>query len=202
MNKALLIGGVVGLFISTAEVQAAKYAIDADHTSVKFEVSHLVISSVEGNFKTIGGEINFDEAAIEKSDLDAWVDVGSINTGNEKRDKHLRSDDFFSAVKFPKITLKSKKIEKKSDKNFIMTGVFAMHGVSKDVPFDCDYKGSVSAWGKDRVAFKCSSKIKRQDFGIAFGALADSKAVVGDDVEIKLIVEAVKDAAAAKPATK
>ena len=200
MNKVLLIGAIVGLFISTAEIQAAKYAIDADHTSVKFEVAHLVVSSVEGNFKTLGGDLNFDPAAIDKSELDAWVDVGSIYTGNEKRDKHLRSDDFFSAIKFPKITLKSKKIEKKSDKNFIMTGAFAMHGVSKDVPFDCDYKGSVSAWGKDRVAFKCSAKINRKDFGMSFGALADAAAVVGDEVEIKLIVEAMKDSA--KAATK
>ena len=192
MRKQKLMTCVFGLVVAATELQAAKYAIDADHTTVSFEVAHLVVSSVEGNFKKLGGDSNFDPAAIEKAELDAWVDVASVNTDNEKRDKHLRSDDFFAAAKFPKITLKSKKIEKKSDKNFIMTGALSIHGVTKDVPFDCTYKGAVKAWGKDRVAFKCVGKIVRQDFGMSFGTLADATPVVGDEVEIKVTVEAIK----------
>jgi polyisoprenoid-binding protein YceI len=192
MNKTYLIGSFVSLVLAASETQAAKYTIDTDHTTVKFEVAHLVVSTVEGNFTKLGGTLDFDAAAIEKSSIDAWVDVASISTDNAKRDKHLRSEDFFAAEKFPKITLKSKKIEKKSDKNFVMTGDFAMHGVTKDVAFDCDYKGAVKAWGKDRVAFKCKASILRKDFGMSFGALADATPVVGDEVEIKLTIEATK----------
>ncbi len=175
------------------EVKTEKYTIDPEHTTVEFEVPHLVISTVRGKFKKFYGDLMFSPTALEVSSFKASVQTDSIDTGIAKRDTHLKSDDFFNATKFPKLTMVSKKITKKTDKKFDVETELTIRDVTKTVTFEGEYKGNVNAWGKERAAFKLKGTINRKEFGLKFAALADGKVVVGDDLDIIITAEAVRD---------
>lgn len=172
--------------------QEAKYVIDASHSKVGFEVSHLVISTVEGQFDKVEGEFTFDPSDFTKTSLMATAETKSVNTANKKRDDHLRADDFFDAKKFPKITFKSKKAEKTGEKTFKLTGDFTMKDVTKEVVFDVTYKGTVKGFQGPVVAFVGETTINRQDFNVKFQKAVEAGPVVGDEVKIKILAEGME----------
>jgi polyisoprenoid-binding protein YceI len=172
-----------------AKYKAAVYNIDPAHSKVSFEVTHLVISTVEGNFKTFDGAIDLKDK-FDKSSVKANVDVTSIDTGTTKRDDHLRSPDFFDATKFPKMTFESTEI-KGTPEDFKLTGNLTMHGVTKKVTFEGKFGGQVNdGYGNDKVGFTAKTVIKRQDFGLKWNKAVEAGPVVGDDVTIILRAEA------------
>lgn len=190
LSHKLICLGSVSLSLQ-AHAAPVEYVIDADHTKVGFEVSHLVVSTVEGNFRKFGGHFSFDPAAPEKTTLEAWAETASVDTGVKKRDEHLRSPDFFDAKKFPKIMFKTKKAEKVSDKTFKLTGDFTLRGVTKEVVFEVTFKGQANAYGKARAAFKGQTSIVRQDFGVSFNDVVESGPVVGNEVTILIQAEGI-----------
>ena len=185
-----LLGGVF-ILSTTAVAAPADYVIDDVHTNVDFEVAHLTFSTVRGSFRKFGGEVIFDQKKKEPLKVNAWVEVNSIDTRNEKRDTHLKSADFFDAQKYSKIILKSTSIKRESDNKFKMLADFTLHGVTKSVSFDLEYKGTINAFEKERIAYTATTKINRKDYGVSFSHLADSVPVVGDEVTLLIAGQAI-----------
>ncbi|MCB0356910.1 MAG: YceI family protein [Bdellovibrionales bacterium] len=168
------------------------YQIDPVHSSVSFEVPHLVISSVEGKFTDFNGTIEFADNNFESSKVEAAIKTQSINTNNEKRDNHLRSKDFFEVSKFSTMNFISQKIVGKKD-NFVMIGHLTIKGVKKSVKFDTKYLGSVTdGYGNLKVAFLAKTKINRKDYGLMWNSMVEAGPVVGDEIEITLKIQAAK----------
>jgi polyisoprenoid-binding protein YceI len=179
-------------------VHAAQWEIDPGHGRVTFSVKHMVISDTEGRFKKFTGTANLDEKDIAKSFVTVEIDPASIDTAEEKRDEHLKSPEFFDVKKFPKMTFKSTKVEKK-DAGYSVVGDLTLHGVTKPVTLlvSAPSQEVKDPWGNTRVAFKATSKVNRKDFGLTWNkALETGGVVVGDDVNINIEVELIKKAEA------
>jgi len=172
---------------------ADTYNLDKAHTQISFTVSHLVISHVSGAFRDFNGTINYDPSDVTKSTVDVHIMASSVNTGDDKRDGHLKSPDFFDVQKFPELTFKSTKIEKKGD-GFIAYGPLTIHGVSKDVELPFTIAGTIKdGMGKTHLVAQSSLTINRKDYGLTWNRTVEGGGVlVGEEVKIDLSVEAVK----------
>jgi polyisoprenoid-binding protein YceI len=185
------------LVFAEAKIVEGTYKIDAAHSKLGFEVPHLVVSSVEGKFTDFEGTIVVDPK-LEKSKVELTAKTASIDTSNKDRDEHLKSPDFFDVKKFDKLTFKSKKVSG-TPEALKVEGDLTMHGVTKPVTLDGKYTGAVKdPWGNERIAFKATTKIKRQDFGLVWTKVVEAGPVVGDEITIDLKVEAIKEKAPAK----
>jgi polyisoprenoid-binding protein YceI len=166
------------------------WTVDNSHSKVKFAVSHLVISEVEGSFNVYEGTLlaskDFSDAKVEFG-----VDVKSINTDNESRDQHLKSDDFFAAEKFPKATFQSTSWKKVGDQNFVLEGSLTIRDVTKPVVFSVVNGGTVKdPWGNIKTGFKATATINRFDYNLKWNAITEAGgAVVGKDVTLTLNLE-------------
>ncbi len=168
-----------------------KWGIDASHSTVKFAVSHLAVSEVEGTFKAFNGSIEAPTADFVNAKVSFDVDVNSINTDNEMRDKHLKSDDFFNAEKFPKMSFVSTSFKKTSGNNYILEGNLTVRDVTKKVSFVVTYGGTVKdPYGNIKAGFKATGKMSRKAYGLKWSALTEAGgAVVGDEVTMNLRLE-------------
>lgn len=178
----------------------SKWAIDKSHTSIGFSVSHLVISEVQGYFKSFEGtatspkDNDWTNATIEFS-----ADVNSINTENQKRDDHLKSDDFFNAAKYPKMTFKSTSVKKTGKDKYDITGDLTIRDVTKRVTLKAVFKGNATAWGTTKAGFTLTTKINRFDYNLKWNTLMEAGgAVVGKEVSITCQVELDKQVEAKK----
>ena len=172
------------------------YTIDPAHSTVGFTVRHAGIGKTRGHFDTFAGTINVaDESTPEGSSATATIDANSVNTGNEMRDNHLRSGDFFEVEQFPEWTFTSTNASGTRDE-FVLTGDLTIHGVTKSVDIDVTFEGTATdAFGTDRAAFEGSTTINRKDFGLTWNkAQAAGGVLVGDKVTISLEIEATKEA--------
>lgn len=189
MKKIFLLA-VVAL-IQTAVFAQTKWNVDNVHSSVKFSVSHLVISEVEGAFKKFTGTLtsakpDFTDAAVNFS-----ADVNSINTDNDMRDKHLKGDDFFNAAQYPDMTFKSTSFKKLSGNKYALYGNLTIRNVSKPVKFDVVYGGTAKdGYGNTKAGFKATAVINRFDYNLKWNNLTEAGgATVGKDVTLDLKLE-------------
>ncbi len=191
MNKAA--SAVVGAALLATPVLGATWSFDKAHSHVGFEVRHMVISKVSGQFLDYDGKLTWDGKDLSTASVEATIQTASIDTQNETRDKHLRSGDFFQADSFPTITFKSTKVIPGKDNKFQIVGDLTMRGVTKQVTLDGDLNGVVTdPWGNTRAGFSASTKVNRQDYGVSWSKTLDSGGLVaGDDVTIELEIEAV-----------
>ena len=168
-----------------------KWNVDNVHSSVRFTVSHLVISEVEGAFKVYSGTISASKPDFVDAAIDFTVDVNSISTDNDMRDNHLKSPDFFDAAKFPKMTFKSTSFKKVSGNKYELLGNLTIRDVTKPVKFDVTYGGTAKdAYGNIKAGFKAISSINRSEYGLKWSALTEAGgAVVGEAVAIELRLE-------------
>lgn len=178
------------LFALPALADTSEWTLDPAHSSVGFSVPHMMVSEVDGKFKTYAGKALLEEADLTKSQVEFSADVASIDTGDAKRDEHLRSPEFFDAQKFPKLTFKSTQITK-AGKGYKLKGQLTIHGVTKDVTLDATVSPAVkNPWGKLVRAVKITGKIKRSDYGLTWNkALDQGGVVIGDDVTIDIKLE-------------
>lgn len=178
------------LVASAASADSAEWAIDTSHSHVGFNISHLVVSSVDGRFKEFSGKVALDDADLTKSSVDLAIKVNSINTDDEKRDAHLKSPDFFDAAKYPEIKFHSTKIVR-GGKGFKVTGDLTIRDVSKSVTLDGTLSKPIkSPWGKEVRGAKFEGKIKRGDFGLKWNkTLEAGGVVVGEDVALTVAIE-------------
>jgi polyisoprenoid-binding protein YceI len=188
-----LIAALPLLVAGIAHADSVEWKLDTSHTSVGFSVPHLVVSSVDGRFKEATAKINLDEADLTKSQVSVEINAASIDTGDQKRDDHLKAPDFFDAKKFPKLTFKSTKIAK-AGAGFKLTGDLTIRDVTKSVTLDATVSAPVKTpWGNQARAAKVSGKIKRGDFGLKWNkALETGGVVVGEEVTIDVKAEVTK----------
>ncbi len=193
LSRGRLLLALAIMLLVPVSYGADTYQIDPVHSSIDFSVRHMVLSNVKGEFADFSGTIMYDSADISKLSADVVIKIPSINTGNSGRDKDLMSPNFFDVEKYPEMTFKSTKIEKKGDTP-VMTGILNMHGVSKEISFPISIMGTTKdPWGKFRAGAEASLTIDRRDFGLVYNkTLETGGLIVGNDVKIDLNIEAVK----------
>ena len=196
MKNVLVALSTLALCSSTC--LAADFSIDPDHSTIGFKVRHLAISSVAGSFGTFSGTFAYDSTDVSKSSVEASIQTKSINTSQQKRDDHLRSEDFLFVDKFSAITFKSKEIKDATPESFKVLGDLTIRGVTKPVVLDVSLGGvAKDMYGNERAAFSAVAKINRKDFGLTWNKLLETGAlVVGDEVQIALEIEGIKKAGA------
>ncbi|WP_019612928.1 YceI family protein [Psychromonas ossibalaenae] len=168
--KKLLAASVLSIALTApALVNAADYTIDTKgaHASINFKVSHLGYSFIQGRFNKFDGQFSFDANNVEASKVTVNVDTQSLDSNHAERDKHIRSDDFINAGKFPTAKFVSSKVTKKADGGLAIDGLLTLHGQSKAITIDADFIGEgKDPWGGYRVGFQGTTRLQLADFGI------------------------------------
>ncbi|GAB5519049.1 MAG: YceI family protein [Rhodothermales bacterium] len=179
---------------SSVTVQPGTYAMDLAHSQVEFKVRHLGISTVKGRFTQAESTVTFGSDELSSMQVSATIDASSIFTGNDKRDEHLRSADFFEVETYPTITFESTGVQGADDASFQLMGNLTMHGVTKPVTMDVEFLGTATdPWGNTKVGFEATTQINRKDFGLTWNqALETGGLLVGEEVTITLDVQAAK----------
>jgi len=174
----------------------ARWTIDPAHTSVTFGVRHMMVSTVRGEFQKISGTVTWDPARPDATQIEATLDVASINTREAQRDAHLRSADFFDAEKYPTIQFRSKTLSRKQDGTLEIVGDLTIRETTRVVVLEVEgptpeYK---NPWGQTVIGASARTKIKRSDFGMTWNTVLEAGGVlVGDDINIQLDVELRKE---------
>lgn len=179
-------------FIGGSIAQTAKtWNVDKMHSAVKFSVSHLVISEVDGSFKIFDGSIVSTKDDFTDAKVNFSVDVNSINTDNSSRDGHLKGDDFFNAEKFPKMTFVSTSFTKKSGSTYELAGNLTARDVTKKVIFSVKYGGTTKdPYGNTKAGFKATGTINRLEYGLKWNTLTEAGgAVVGSNIDLTINLE-------------
>jgi polyisoprenoid-binding protein YceI len=170
---------------------AGTWTIDPVHTEVGFSVRHIMVSKVRGKFTTFSGEIVTADKPLD-SYATAEIDLSSIDTSNQQRDDHLRSNDFFDIANTPTMTYRSTGIRPDGD-HYLVDGELTLRGVTRNVPLRVELNGvGPDAYGGIRAGFSATGEINRQDFGVNWNAAIEAGGVVvGDKVTLNLEVEAI-----------
>jgi polyisoprenoid-binding protein YceI len=195
LKKTILL--VLFLSVTSVAQQTAPtgtHPIDNAHSTVGFSVPILGgLSQVKGKFTDYSITLNHDEKDVTKSSVSVTIKATSVDTGIERRDAHLRNPDFFDVEKYPEITFKSERIEKKG-KQFIAHGPLTMHGVTKQIALPFTITGTFKnpANNKTSVGYAAKVVLNRRDYGINYSR-QDNPTFVGDDitVEIELVTRAL-----------
>ncbi len=188
---------LLGLGRSLAFAQTETWRLDPPHSAAQFAVRHMGISTVRGTFTKVTGDVRYSAVDPTKSSLDITIDAASLDTRVDMRDKDLRSPHFFDTAKYPTIAFKSKQVELAGAGKLKVTGDLTIRGVTKEVTLDVDGPTSPTKdpRGNEHMGASATTKINRQDFGVS----ADS-GMVGDDVNITIDVEMIKQPTSAAPA--
>jgi polyisoprenoid-binding protein YceI len=190
MKKTLITLFTAVALLAFKPVADGTWTADTAHSKLGFTVTHMMVSDVEGSFKTFSATVTSSKEDFSDAVVDLSADVASVNTDNEARDKHLKTPDFFDAEKFPKLTFKSTSVKKVADKTYKITGDLTLKGVTKPVVLDATLRGTYTNQRKQAVAgFKITGVIKRKDFGVGanFG-----NAMLSEDVTLVANAEIVK----------
>ncbi len=178
---------------SVNDVRAGTWVIDPTHSAVEFSVRHLMVSKVRGRFKEFEGTVTTNADPL-KSTVTAKIQTGSVDSGDEQRDGHLKSADFFDVESNPTIDFASTGLVAKSG-DYVLDGELTISGVTRTVSLDLEFFGvSPDPWGGTRIGFSASTVVSRKDFGIDFQIPLDGGIVVGDKINIDLDIEAVLQA--------
>jgi len=183
--------------VAAGPLAAAEYQIDASHSTIGFQVRHMAISKTNGNFEDYTGTFSFEPGKPETWSCEAVIQATSINTNNQKRDDHLRSDEFLDVANYPTLTFKSTGVKMEDSFEGILMGDLTIHGVTKSVELDLEILGTVTdPWGNERAGFSASIKINRKDYGLSYNSVMEAGGlVVGDEVKITLEIEGIKSPA-------
>ncbi|MGH3301908.1 MAG: YceI family protein [Streptosporangiaceae bacterium] len=172
--------------------EAATWTIDPVHSEVGFSVRHMMVSKVRGRFTKFSGEIVTGADPLQSS-VRAEIDLSSIDTGQEQRDNHIRSADFFEVETYPTMTYTSRGIRVK-DGEYVADGELTLKGVTRNVPLRLELNGfGPDPFGGYRAGFTATGEINRRDFNVSFSApMANGGVVVADKIQLHLEIEAVR----------
>ena len=191
--KRLIVLIAASWFLIVKAYGVEKYEIDPAHAFVAFTVSHFA-GKARGSFSDVAGTIMYDDSDITKSSVEVVIRAGSIYTGNEGRDTHLRSADFLNADKFPQITFKSKRIQKQGS-GYIAVGDLTLRGITKEVVMSFTLRGPIKdplPRGLKRLLVEASLKVDRRDYGVSWSrVMEDGGLFVGNEVRLDINVEAI-----------
>ena len=181
--------------MANAQHVAGTWNIDPTHTTLSFTARHAMVTKVRGQFNEFEGSITIDGENPNNSSVEVTVHANSIDTNNDMRDGHLRSNDFFDIDTYPTLSFKSTTVEA-SEEEIVVTGDMTIKGVTKEITITLDWTGPVTdPYGVDRLGFETSFSINRQDYGVSFSAPLEAGGVlVSDKVKIELDIAAVKAA--------
>jgi polyisoprenoid-binding protein YceI len=171
------------------------WKLDPAHSHAEFKVKHMMISNVKGSFSGLTGTLTENADSPSLSGIEASIDVNTVSTGDAQRDGHLKSADFFEAEKYPQMTFKSTKVEKKGEEDYAVTGDLTVHGITKPVTFKVEGPSAPGKdpWGNTRIGLAATTKINRKDFGLSWNAALETGGIlVGEDVQIALEVQFIK----------
>jgi polyisoprenoid-binding protein YceI len=181
---------IISLALSSAAFAQTNWKLDNAHSSVKFSVEHLMVSETDGNFKGFDGTLSSKNADFSDAEISFTVDVKTINTDNEMRDKHLQGDDFFNSEKFPQMKFKGTSFKKVSGNKYLLEGDLTIRDVTKKVKFDVVYRGmQKDPYGNTKAGFKAIGSIKRLEYGLKWNVMTEAAAVVADEVNIVINLE-------------
>ncbi|MFT3677861.1 MAG: YceI family protein [Chitinophagaceae bacterium] len=171
----------------------ATWTIDTAHSEIGFKVKHLVISTVSGKFNSFDGSVESDKEDFSDAKINFSADIDSIHTGNDQRDGHLKSADFFDAANHPKLSFTSTSFEKSGD-DYKLLGNLTLKGVTRPVTLNVEFGGvQQSMYGQTVAGFEIAGKINRQDYGLTWSAVTEAGGVVvSDEVKLVINVEVVK----------
>jgi len=194
MNKIRTTLGftAAALVLACSNVMAATetYNIDASHSFANFAIRH-VVSKTSGTFNDIKGAVIIDRDNLANSRVNATINVLSISTNNAKRDEHIQKEEYLDVGKFSEMKFVSTKVVAKSTTDGVLTGNFTMHGVTKEISFPFKVLGFGSdPWGGQRTGIEAKTTLKASDYG--FGWALKAGAPVGDEIEVTLLIEGVK----------
>lgn len=193
------VAAVAGL---TASAQT-KWTVDKGHSNVKFSVTHMVVSEMEGTFKVFDGTMEHTKSDFSDAKINFAIDVASVNTDNERRDGHLKSDDFFNAEKFPKMTFVSTSVKPLGGNKYELAGNLTIRDVTKPVVFQVTHGGVLTTSRGAKAGFKATTTINRFDYNLKWDRATETGGlVVSKDVTIQVNVEMDKVMPAAAPGAK
>jgi polyisoprenoid-binding protein YceI len=199
VRLAVIVAGV----LMSAPLPAAteRYNVDPDHTIVGFKVAHMVVSKTTGRFMDYTGFIEMDPEAKTVKAIEADIKTASVTTNHEKRDVHLKSPDFFNVEKYPTMTYQMTSVAKDGDR-YVAKGNLTLLGVTKELVLTGTFNGiqPKDLYGMTRAGFSATGTLNRKDFGMVWNKVLDNGGfAVGDEVEITLEVESIKQKDGAKP---
>jgi len=170
------------------------YKIDAAHSEINFKVKHLMITNVTGSFNTFEGSMESNNEDFSDAKISFTADINSISTNNEQRDGHLKSDDFFGAEAFPKLTFTSTAFTPKSSGEYLLTGNLTIKGITKSVELNVELGGTATdPYGQVKTGFEINGKINRKDFGLNWSAVTEAgNIMVSEEVKLQLAVQLIK----------
>jgi polyisoprenoid-binding protein YceI len=177
-----------------APAKTTTWTADPMHSIAEFAVKHFVVTTVKGRFRELEATLHIDEANPENSWAEAKIAVASVDTNVPVRDADLRSDNFFSAEKFPYITFRSNRVERADEARFRLTGDLTIRDVTKEVALDGEFEGQIDdPYGNRRAAFTASTRISRNEFGMRWNQVLEGGGVtVSDEVKITIHIEAIR----------
>jgi polyisoprenoid-binding protein YceI len=180
---------LLALLPAPAAAEPAVYKVDPDHSGVAFSIRHFV-SNIPGRFRDFDGSIRYDKLSPGISSVEFTARVASIDTGNNDRDEHLRSADFFDAQKFPTITFTSSEVKAVDADTLEVTGDLTLHGVTKRITLPVEVLGTVKTPNGEKAGFQALFTVNRKDFGITWNRVLDAGGtVLGEDVKIDVEIE-------------
>jgi polyisoprenoid-binding protein YceI len=179
---------MVAVLSATLIFSQNSYQLDKNHTSVGFSATHFGISQVEGKFKIIEASIKASKEDFTDAAIEMTCEISSINTDVDMRDKDLKSDKWFNAEKYPKLTFKSTAFKKQDGKNYKLEGTITIHGITKPIVLDVVYNGKElnPMTKKSSVGFTITGKLNRLDFGVGAGTIT---AIVGNEIQLRANAE-------------
>ena len=177
----------------TTTSAATAWHVDPAHSQVGFKVRHLGFSKVKGTFEEYNATVHFDGEHLESLKAEVTIQAASVDTGNEDRDNHLRSEDFFETEVYPTLSFKSTSVTPQGENKFDMAGELTIHGITKDAVLHGEFLGTAKdPWGNKRVAFEASTKVNRKEFDLTWNQVLETGGLlVSEEVEINVEVQAV-----------
>jgi len=180
--------------VQTLESLTGDYTIDTAHSRVGFSARHAMVTKVRGQFNEFEGTAHLDFADPSKSTAAVTIKTESVDTRNEQRNDHLRTNDFFDAPNYPEITFRSTSVEKVDDEHYRLTGDLTIKETTRPVTVDFEFTGTaVDPFGNVRVGFEGSTTINRRDWKVEWNAPLEAGGVlVSEKVTLEIEVSAIK----------
>jgi polyisoprenoid-binding protein YceI len=171
------------------------WEIDPAHSQIEFSVKHMMITRVRGRFGSFDGTLDLDLENPEESHVEGTIDVAGIDTNEEDRDKHLRSEDFFDAENYPQMKFRSTRIERIGEDHYAVYGDLTIKDQTRQIEWDVIHEGSgQDPWGNQRLGFTAETRINRKDFNLNWNvALETGGWLVGDEIDVTASVQAVQE---------
>jgi polyisoprenoid-binding protein YceI len=175
--------------------KSMSWKIDPSHSLIEFSVKHMMITKVRGQFTSFDGAVTVDPTSLPASKVEGSIDVASIDTGEEQRDNHLRSADFFDVENYPQMTFRSTRIEAMGGDEYKVYGDMTIKDVRREVVFEVSNEGQgQDPWGGQRWGISATARLNRKDFGLTWNvALETGGWLVGDEVKITIELQLVQE---------